>query len=148
MAKTTKKSVKQSSKRSVKRIGKTGRKPVIKAAAKSKKPAPKASSAKRKFHSPVPRSPQNPFRVDSSYGIAFDILNANPSGMPRQDLIAQLAKATGKPVKTKATFDANVVLSARPESRHSSCRPGFVVHRDENGNVRLEVTATASAPGK
>lgn len=143
MAKSTKKSVKKSVKRTVKSSKRAStnpsRKPT-KSSPKPIKPAPaKKASKAPKFRSPVPRSPSNPFR-ESSYGICFDLLASKPEGMPRAELIAQLAKITGKPVKN-AGYDAAVVLSARPDGRHQSCRPGFIVIR-ENDNVRLEVTTS------
>ena len=99
--------------------------------------APKASQPAKK--SQDPRAATNPFRQGSAYGICYDILAANPLGMPRQQLIEQLAKASAKPLKN-AGYDAAVVLSARPDFRHTCCRPGFIIIK-ENDNVRLEVTA-------
>ena len=120
------------------------------------KPAKAAKSgAKQLKANPVgaktgkwPRDPRNPFREgSSSYGICFDILAAHKSGLRRETLVALLADATGKDPK-RASFDAQVVLSARGSDepglsrndgpRHRSCRPGFWVER-ENGHVKLVV---------
>jgi hypothetical protein len=117
-------------------------KAVKKVKAPSQKPVTKSSKASE-FKSPYPRASTNVFREGSSYGIAYDILAAHPEGMPRQQLIERLAKVTKKTVKN-AGYDAAVVLSAHPNSRHQSCRSGFIVVR-ENDNVRLEVTASAAA---
>jgi len=98
-----------------------------------------------------PRHQQNPFRV-GSYGTAFDILAAHPTGLPREKLISLLAKSTGKDL-TKAGFDAQVVLSARCNDpglnpfqgpRNRSCRFGFWVER-VNGHVKLVLPPAATA---
>lgn len=118
---------------------------------RSSKPQPKASKSIAKlksakefkshvgFKSRPPRAATNPFRQGSAYGVCYDILAAHPEGMPRQQLITDLAKASGKPIKN-AAYDSAIVLSARPDFRHTCCRPGFIIKR-ENDNVRLEVTA-------
>lgn len=84
------------------------------------------------------RHPQNPFRLGSSYGVAFDILALHPAGMNRDELVKLLAKATGKTEKL-AGYDASVVLSAQESPtgiRHRSCKEGFWIHR-ENKFVKL-----------
>ena len=97
-----------------------------------------------------PRDSRNVFRPGSAYGICFDILAAHPDGLPRERLVELLAHATGKDAK-RAAFDAQVVLSARPNEdglssndgpRHRSCRPGFWVRRT-NGHVQLVVDRAA-----
>ena len=133
MKKSTKsKSPKSITKRSPKPQPKAS-KPTAAKPVKSTK-APKASTK-----SQPPRAATNPFRQGSAYGVCYDILAAHPEGMPRQQLITDLAKASGKPIKN-AAYDSAIVLSARPDFRHTCCRPGFIIKR-ENDNVRLEVTA-------
>lgn len=123
-----------------------------KAAAKAAKPAaPAGDAAKPKGGGKIkgakpskwPRHAANPFR-EGSYSTCFDILAAHPVGLPREKLIELLAKTTGKDL-TKASFDAQVVLSARGNSeglnpfegpRNRSCRPGFWVER-KNSHVKL-----------
>lgn len=143
MAKSIRKSVKKASTKAVKSSHKRSTVNVAKKPAQKNAKVVKASP---KFRSHVPRSASNPFREGSSYGIAFDILASKPEGMPRAELVAQLAKATGKPLKN-ASFDAGVVLSARPHARHQSCRLGFNCIK-ENQSVRLEVTAAPPTAGK
>jgi hypothetical protein len=85
-----------------------------------------------------PRAGGNPFRPHSSYSIAYDILSKHQEGLPRQKLIALLAKATRKSPR-RAGFDASVILSAKNSvdgPRHRSCRSGFWVQR-ENDFVKL-----------
>ena len=156
----TKSSTKSKVKKTVKSV-KSGKKPSTKSPqkpVKASKPikatagavtppktAIKPASAKKpskapQFTSKYPRASTNNFREGSSYGICYDILVAHPEGMPRQQPIEALAKATGKSLKN-AGYDVAVVTSARPEFRHASCRPGFICIR-EGDNVRLEVTAT------
>jgi len=87
------------------------------------------------------RDPRNPFRPS----FLRDVLrhpDGHPNGLPRERLVALLAKATGKTVQ-RAGYDAEIVLSARPNDaglnnnegpRHRSCRPGFWIKRT-NGHV-------------
>ena len=92
-----------------------------------------------------PRHPANKFREGSSYGICFDLLaEAGGAGLPRERLIALLAKATNKDIQ-HAAFDAQVVCSARKNddglnpfegSRNRSCKMGFYVERT-NGHVKI-----------
>ena len=133
MTKSTKKSVKTTKKQPTR----TPQKP-----AKLAK-TPKASKMPAKSKSLFPRVASNPFRQGSSYGACFDIMAAHPEGLPRQKVIELLAKATGKPIKN-AGFDAGVIFTARPDFRHRSCRPGFIVIA-ENDNVRMEITAPKPA---
>jgi len=103
--------------------------------ARSTKPATKRSKAR------YPRHPANPFRPDSSYGVAFDILSAHPKGMNRDELVKLLAKATGKTEKL-AGYDSRVVLSAKESpggTRHRSCKEGFWIYR-QNKFVKLMLT--------
>jgi len=147
MTTTPRKSSKRKASKPVKRAKKPQR--PSRKSAKATKPARKANKPQKslkaspKFRSPYSRAASNPFRAGSSYAVAYDILAAHPEGLPRQQLIEKLAKVTKKPVKN-AGYDAAVVLSARSNSRHQSCRSGFIVAR-EHDNVQLEVTATATA---
>ena len=121
-----------------------------KAVAKAVAKAAKAKCGKGKL---PPRHPQNMFREGSAYGVCFDLMaEANPDGMLRDKLIEALAKATGKDMK-RASFDAQVVLSARGAAgtdlnpfegpRNRSCRFGFWVER-KNGHVRLVLPAAGT----
>jgi hypothetical protein len=104
-----------------------------KAKAGAKKPTPKKNGKPM-----YPRAEGNPFRENSSYSVAYDILAKHKEGLPRQRLAELLAKATGKNPK-RAGFDAAVLLSAKDSvngPRHRSCRPGFYVER-ENDFVKL-----------
>ena len=141
MAKSTKHSAKKSAK-SVKTTKnqptRTPQKPAMKAK------APKASKMPAQSKSLFPRVASNPFRQGSSYGACYDILAAHPEGLPRQKLVELLSKAiSGKSLKN-AAYDAGVIITARADFRHRSCRPGFIVIK-ENDNVRMEVV-TAPAP--
>lgn len=89
---------------------------------------------------------KSPFRAGSSYDKCYSILAEHPAGLPKERLIQLLAAETGKDAK-HASYDAQVVLSARPNEdglnnndspRNRSCRPGFWIKR-ENGHVRLMV---------
>jgi hypothetical protein len=100
------------------------------------KPAPKVG---RKW----PRDPRNVFRQGSAYGTCYDIMASFKSGLPREKLVALLAKTTGKDL-THAGYDAQVVLSAwgNDGPRNRNCRPGFWVQRT-NGHVKLMVDCPA-----
>ena len=141
MPKSTNKSLKKSAK-SVKTSKVSSTKSPQKPAMKAK--APKASKMPAKSKSQFPRVASNPFRQGSSYGACFDIMAAHPEGLPRQKVIELLAKASNKPLKN-AGYDAGVIITARPDFRHASCRPGFICIQ-ENQNVRMEITAPAPKP--
>jgi hypothetical protein len=92
------------------------------------------------------RDPRNPFRAGSSYGTVVDIMASYPNGVEKEMLIRLVAAETGKSL-TRAGYDCQVVLSARPNQdglsnndspRNRSCRPGFWVKR-ENDCVTLMV---------
>src|ERR1017187_6619235 len=86
--------------------------------------ATKHTADKPKGKVKIPRATGNPFRASSSYGVGYDILASHPEGMPRQQFVESLAKATGKTIR-RAGFDASVVLSAKNSPtgpRHRSCR--------------------------
>jgi hypothetical protein len=109
------------------------------------KPAAKPKGGKWPVH------PQNPFgRPSSSYHVCFNVLAAHPAGLPRERLIALVAKATGKDER-HAGFDVQVVCSARKNDegldayqgpRNRSCKYGFYVERT-NGHVKLVLPAAA-----
>jgi len=116
---------------------------------KAKKATGKAAKGKAKAAAKTgkwARDPRNVFRPGSSYGLAYDILAAHSDGLPKDKLVALLAKATGKDEK-HAGYDAQVLLSAHPNEaglnnndspRHRSCRPGFWIKRT-NSHVQLMV---------
>jgi hypothetical protein len=139
---------KKTSKKASKSNPKRSKKPVIKATPKATKPsektrkptkktAAKASKAAKpapKFKSPYPRAEGNPYRPNSSYATAVDILagHSEDGGMTRQALIEELAKVTAKPVKN-CGFDVDVVISAKNSPtgpRHQSARDGYWVQRE------------------
>ena len=146
----SKKSVKQAVKAVKKPSQKPMRKPskstkAVKTAksATAKKPAPK-SPAKPKFTSSVPRLPNNPYKQGSSYGLCLDLIASRPE-WNRQDLIAELSRQTGKPVKN-CSFDTAVVVS-RTEGKanpHSSSRGNYLIAKI-NDNIVLK---TAPKPAE
>ena len=78
-----------------------------------------------------PHSQANPFRTNSNYALAFDVLAAYPDGLPLAEWRELYAKAAKKSLKL-ASFDTQVLLTAkdRPTSeRHRSCRSGFYIER-------------------
>lgn len=139
--KSTKSKGMKASKRAVKKSQTPSKKQTSKPSRKSPKSTKAVKPAKPqkpspKFRSSVPRSPSNPFREGSSYGICFDLLAAHPEGMPREELIAELSRITKKPLKN-AGFDASVVLSPTESGkRHSSCRGTYTVEKT-NDHVKL-----------
>lgn len=83
------------------------------------------------------RAEGDPFRPGSSYSIAFSALKKS-AGMTRQQLVAEVAKATGKDER-HAGYDVAVLLSAKDSPtgpRHQSCREGFWIER-EGDHIRL-----------
>lgn len=73
----------------------------------------------------------NPFRTNSNYALAYDVLAAYPEGLPLATWRELYAKAAKKSLKL-ASFDTQVLLTAkdRPTSeRHRSCRSGFYIER-------------------
>jgi hypothetical protein len=82
-----------------------------------------------------PRHAKNPFREGSSYGIAVDILTAHPKGIRKDEFQKLYMAETGKDAK-HSSYDLAVIYSAKKDSRHKSCKDGFVVER-ENDSVRL-----------
>jgi hypothetical protein len=92
---------------------------------------PKDSHKKSKY----PRHDKNPFRPTSSYGLAFDILAAHPKGIHSQKLLEIYGKEAGKD-EVHSRYDLAVLLSAKQDKRHKSCKEGFYVER-ENDNVRM-----------
>lgn len=78
-----------------------------------------------------PHSKDNPFRPNSNYALAFDVLASFPDGLPLATWRELYAKAAKKSLKL-ASFDTQVLLTAkdRPTSeRHRSCRSGFYIER-------------------
>ena len=135
-----KKSNKKAVKRTVKSVKKSSqkiRKPSTKA---SKKPA---AQPKKTFR--YERAEGDPFRPNSSYSVVFSLLHqAGSTGISRSELVAQVAKVTGKDEK-HAGYDCAVLLSARENGeRHQSCRSGFWVERI-NDHLKLHVTAPTTA---
>lgn len=87
-----------------------------------------------------PRSQVNPFRPNSSYALAYDVLAAYPDGLPLATWRELYAKAAMKPLKL-AGFDTQVLLTAKDRStseRHRSCRSGFYIER-EGDHVTLKI---------
>ena len=101
------------------------KKPTLPTSRKSK-PAKKTSKVGQYTH-----VQGNPFRPQSNYALAYDILASFPDGLPLAEWRELYAKAAGKPLKL-AGFDTQVLLTAkdRPTSeRHRSCRSGFFIER-------------------
>lgn len=82
-----------------------------------------------------PRHAKNPFREGSSYAVAVDILAAHPKGIRKDEFQKLYMAETGKDAK-HSSYDLAVIYSAKKDSRHKSCKDGFVVERDED-SVRL-----------
>lgn len=100
----------------------------------SKKPGKK--TAKVDF----PRHISNPFRTNSNYALAFDILAANKEGLPLPAWRELYAKAAKKSLKL-ASYDIQVLLTAKDTpagERHRSCRDGFYIER-EGDHVTLKI---------
>jgi len=97
----------------------------------------KLKTVKKKSVQPrkYPRHPKNPFRLGSSYGIAVDILASHPGGMSKDKLAEIYGKMTGKDAQ-HARYDLAVIYSAKPDSRHKSCKSGFNIVR-ENDHVKI-----------
>jgi len=90
--------------------------------------------------SKYPRHEKNPFRPNSSYATAFDLLASMKSGIRRDEAVKLLAKATGKDEK-HAGYDLAVLCSARESvsgPRHKSCKEGFFLMK-ENDHLLLRV---------
>jgi hypothetical protein len=107
-------------------------------ATKADKPAKEAKVKAVKTVKPqgkFPRHTKNPFRAGSSYAVAVDILSANPKGIRRDEFLKLYMAETGKDAK-HSSYDLAVIYSAKKDSRHKSCKDGFVVER-ENDSVRL-----------
>ena len=100
--------------------------------------AASGKSGKKSATKRYPRSPTNPFRDGSGYGLVFDILAAHRDGIAKEKLIEVYAKASRKNLK-RAGYDVAVLLSAKNSKageRHRSCADGFWVER-ENSFLRL-----------
>ena len=103
---------------------------------KSNKPTfqPSGKSKGVKKTSKTPKYPHiqaNPFRPNSSYALAYDVLAAYPEGLPLATWRELYAKAAKKSLKL-ASFDTQVLLTAKDRStseRHRSCRSGFYIER-------------------
>jgi hypothetical protein len=143
MAKPNRKSIKNASKRASKPIKRLSRKSTTKPLRKTTKPIKNVAQPKQTFR--YQRAEGDPFRPNSSYSVVFSLLHAAGSaGTSRSDLIARVAKVTGKDEKHSA-YDCAVLLSARENGeRHQSCRSGFWVERI-NDHLRLHVTAQTTA---
>lgn len=91
---------------------------------KTKEPKP---TRKSKY----PRHSQNPYRIGSNYGLAFDVLAAHPTGIGRDELINLLRKENGKDFQ-HTLYDLSVVLSAKESPtgpRHRSAKDGYYVEK-------------------
>ena len=78
-----------------------------------------------------PRIQANPFRTNSNYALAYDVLAAYPDGLPLATWRELYAKAAGKSLKL-ACYDIQVLLTAKDTpngERHRSCRSGFYIER-------------------
>lgn len=107
---------------------------------KGTQPVAIEKSGKKAAIKKFPRSPSNPFREGSGYGLAYDILAAHKDGISKEKLIEVYAKASRKNLK-RAGYDVAVLLSARTSKtseRHRSCADGFWIER-ENSFLRLRV---------
>jgi len=117
--------------KSTKKIAKKSTKVQVKEPKKSAKVTP---SSKYQRHE------KNPFRPNSSYATAFDLLASKKSGIRRDEAVKLLAEATGKDEK-HAAYDLAVLLSAKESTtgpRHKSCKEGFWVMK-ENEFLLLRV---------
>lgn len=86
---------------------------------------------KKNSKSTYPRSSKNPFREDSNYALAFDVLASSKDGLPLTEWRERYAKAARKPLKL-ASYDIQVLLTAKESptgERHRSCRDGFYIER-------------------
>ena len=101
-------------------------------AAGSVKSEPKAPRIRKvSISGKYPRHPANPFRENSNYSFAFDILASFPDGLPLAEWRERYAKAAKKPLKL-ASYDIQVLLTAKDTpngERHRSCREGFYIER-------------------
>lgn len=78
-----------------------------------------------------PHSQSNPFRANSNYALAYDVLAAYPDGLPLATWRELYAKAAKKSL-ILASFDTQVLLTAKDTpngERHRSCRSGFFIER-------------------
>jgi len=105
-------------------------KKTTKSPTKSKRSAKKSKA----FVPKLKRHPENPFRMNSSYGVCFDALAAHPEGIKRQDHVELVAALTTKdPVRAK--YDCAVLLSVSEDGRgHKSssrmANQGWYVHKE------------------
>ena len=94
--------------------------------------------AKKNSKGMYARCAKNPFRENSNYSLAFDILAASKEGLPLAEWRERYAKAARKPLKL-AGYDIQVLLTAKDSptgERHRSCRDGFYIER-EGDHVRI-----------
>ena len=112
---------------------KVATKPVAKAPKKTAKKTAKVLKAG------YPRHAKNPFRV-GSYGSCFDILASfGRGGCTRKSLTELLAKERKSDLK-HAYYDSQVLMTAKNGvngKRHSSCRKGFWIKRDDDKVVLM-----------
>jgi hypothetical protein len=88
----------------------------------------------------VDRSPVNPFKVSSMYGLVFDVLyNNRETGIKLKDLVARVASLSGKTEK-QCKFNVEVVKMARADgSGHKSIRHALPVYWVEKGDFGLKM---------
>jgi hypothetical protein len=128
-----KKTVKKTTKRAVK-----GPRKQLRKAPKPQKTNAKTKKTQKapKFRNAPARIEGNPYRPNTSYGAAVDILAGHPDGMTRQALVEELAKVTRKPTKN-CGYDVAVVVSVAGKPHPSARRAeGFTIER-VNDNIRL-----------
>ena len=100
----------------------------------------KAKGGKGKAY---PRAESNPYRPGSAYAAAYDVLfAAGDKGIPRQDLVKEVARLTGK-TEQRAYYDCVVVCSPTKDGKaHRSADKAadvYWVEKSDGGNVRIRL---------
>lgn len=101
---------------------------------------PNTVANESKWISNVTRSPINPFRDGSMYGLVFDLLYSHrENGIARRELVEQVMKITGKPEKY-CKFNIEVVKMAREDGTgHKSIRHALPVYWVEKGDFGFQL---------
>ncbi len=112
-------------------------------AGKGAKPKAGRAAGKTKGKRTYTRHETNPYREGSAYAAAYDVLaDAGEKGIVRKDLVAEVARLTGKPEKN-AYYDCVVVCSPAEDGRAhrsaSTAADAYWVEKADGGNVKLRL---------